>query len=248
MKKLVASIALLAFASIAPANAADLYGGSSKMQPSTPVVVNDMMNWAGLEIGVQGGWRLTNHDVDVSAHDEDESFNLFNLNAIGGDGLYGRLIAGYTFRVGNDWYTGVRGYYGISDTSTTFSAINGLVKAEIEGGQDYGGDVIIGRAVGSDKSTLIFGSVGYKWAEYDLSASYNGKSIPLDKVGIDSSLDVQGFTFGGGVKHAFTKNLIGSVEYVHFMGDTEDLSKIKGLSVKDTLRSDEILVGLHYHF
>lgn len=256
MKKIALALAALLAASTS-AVAADIYAGS-KMQPA-PVEpaahAAPTINWAGLEVGIQGGYTVTEHHVgvDVAEKIEDQgtqSLNVFDLDSFGGDGFSGRVSLEYKFRLGGDWYAGPRLYYGLSDDTSSVSvgfAPGVRAGIEVKGTDYYGGDLVLGRAVGGDRSTLIFGTVGYRVANYDLSGTGQLKTAD-----ISTSKEFQGLTFGGGVRHAFTSHLVGSVEYTHFQAGEESWAKFGegpfSASINDKLSTDTVEVGLHYHF
>lgn len=249
MRKIILAAAVVAFAAVAgQAGAADIYAGS-KMQP-TQDYREPAANWAGLQVGIQGGWTIDQHHLDVSeaAHD------LIDLQSLGGDGLSGRLSLEYEFGLGGDWYAGPRLYYGLSDDSFRASVFDRAAGIEVKGSDHYGGDVLVGRAVGSDRSTLLFGTIGYRWAKYDLSGTGELTTAGISDAGIDTTKTFQGVTFGGGVRHAFTSHLVGSVEYTRFVAGSEDWisdpAKLdcSSCSIGDKLTTDTVEVGLHYHF
>lgn len=248
------SIGAFVFAAIAMAasgaGAADLGG---LKDGGYAVAAGDKMNWAGPSVGIDVGWMDAQHHVDITESHEGGSLSLLNLDSLGGDGFAGRVIGEYDFAIGYDWYVGGRAHYGIGGADTTVTLFE-TVKGELKRQEDYGASAIFGKALGSDSSTLAYVHAGYQWAAYDLSVSDHGTSIPLGAYGVDDSKTFGGFTVGVGVHHAFTPNLIGSLEYSHFEAGSEDWIKSggqaakEGLGAKDDLRENTVFAGLRYKF
>jgi outer membrane immunogenic protein len=229
------------------ANAADLgMKDTPTRQVTTDCNCADTINWAGLSIGIQAGIVDANHDVSVSEVGEGEPFSLFGLNGISSTGFLGRVTAGYDFQF-DKIVVGVRGFYGLSNAETTLSAGDGFIHAKLERDEDYGGIVRLGRVLGSEQRTLLFVTVGWQHGSYSLSASAGGSPVKLSDA-IDTNPAFDGPTAGIGLDYAITKNAFIGLEYSHWFSGEQDLSKMKGLAIKDNLSENTVFVPFRWKF
>lgn len=181
-------------ATAAPVAAADLSEASTGyVSPAAAPIV-----WSGFYTGVEGGygWGSTSHSFDNGA----PSGNSHPSGGLGG------VYAGYNLQMGR-WVTGIEGDIEGADLSGSFSNPSGITST---GSARMDWDASLrarfGAAFGSSLPYLTGGVAfaGYKFG--------GGPLPPLACCGAYSST-LTGWTVGAGWDYAFTRHLIGRIEY-----------------------------------
>lgn len=210
------------------AYAADL-GGGMKDEPGN--FEAPLVNWTGLYVGVQGGYGNANHEVNVSAHDEDESFEILNFDGINSRGFVGGITGGFDLaRQGTVF--GVLGGYTLSNMESSLSLFDGAAEWSLEKQNEWYVGARLGRVVAP--RTLVYILAAYTQTEYELSGS-----------GIDAtSKTYNGIKAGIGGEYALGSNFFAGLEYTHdFYGDATWVDE-HGIKVTDSLDEDKIMATL----
>jgi|SRR5262245_32391726 outer membrane immunogenic protein len=126
-------------------------------------------NWNGFYVGVGIGAGAVVHDVDITEKKRPCDYeycppskeNSFSLDGLGGEGLFGTVTLGYDRVIRPGWVGGVFADYDFSDISTDSDI----------GSIDHSYSWAIGARLGflTNPGTLIYGTVGYTQAEFDIS-------------------------------------------------------------------------------
>jgi len=220
MKKfLLASVALVAFASAA--SAADLPRRQVAPAPYVPVV--PAFTWTGFYVGLNAGYAFSNSD-NVS-NSGNAAYAALGIPAykLSRDGFIGGAQAGYNYQI-NQFVVGLETDIQYTDLKKSGSDIFGD-RARVE--TNYLGTVR-GRIgfVPMDR-TLLYVTGGLAYGDTKLSTSVNG--FP-GLTGSKRDTNV-GYALGGGVEYAFTQNITAKVEYLYYdLGDTK-------LNVNDGVRA-----------
>ncbi len=221
MKKiLLASVALVAFASAA--SAADLPSRVVKPAPYIPVA--PAFTWTGFYVGVNAGYAFSNSDKITNSGNA--AYNALGVPSFSAsrDGFIGGAQAGYNYQINPQFVVGLETDIQYTDLKKTGVDVFGD-RARVE--TNYLGTVR-GRIgfVPMDR-TLLYVTGGLAYGDTKLSASTTG--FP----GLTGSKrdTAAGWTLGGGVEYAFTQNVTAKVEYLYYdLGDTK-------LSVNDGVRA-----------
>ena len=198
------------------AYAADIYskGGSLK---DGPVAYEAAKTWTGFYIGGGVGAGASNTDLSLYANDGDSSASLevFGLDGIGGEGAFGTLQVGYDRQVSSGFVIGAFADYDFSGISTEVRAFG--QSADIDLDHTWS----IGARAGflANPDTLVYALVAYTQGEYDLSEFGGG------------DLDVEGFSFGGGIETRLADNWTLKGEYRFTQFDEETLFESRGVSL-----------------
>src|SRR6185503_4648314 len=129
--------------------------------------------FVGLGVGVHGGGQFTNIDI------------LDQFDGIGADGLVGGIHAEYLFAVGG-FRVGPYAEGGFSNVNTEIGGTDILNQDSY-----FGGGIKAGHVFGN---ALIFGRVGYEWAQWS-SDVFSG------------DIDVDSLVLGGGVDFMIARNV-----------------------------------------
>lgn len=162
------------------------------------------------------GFYLGAHAGYVSAADTDPKVK----------GFAGGIQGGYNWQF-NQIVAGIEGDYTLSgaDSSSTISGVT--VKAGIDSLWSVRGRLGFLAA----NNLMIYGTAGY--GGFDMSAKALGSEV---------SARARGFVAGGGVEYAFTRNFLGRIEGLHYMG--EGTGSFSGLEQDVTV----FRAGLSYKF
>ena len=207
---LIAASAALASMSTT-AYAADIYskGGSLK---DGPVAYEAPKTWTGFYIGVGVGAGASNTDLSLNVDEREKSessdtLEVFGLDGIGGEGAFGTLQVGYDRQVSSGFVIGAFADYDFSGISTEVRSLRG--SADIDLDHTWS----IGARAGflANPDTLVYALVAYTQGEYDLSELGGG------------DLDVEGFSFGGGIETRLADNWTLKAEYRFTQFDEETL-------------------------
>jgi outer membrane immunogenic protein len=168
-------------------------------------------NWNGFYVGVGIGAGAVVHDVDVRVGDRDKpKEELFSLDGIGGEGIFGSVTLGYDRVIRPGWVAGVF-------TDVDFSGISSDVAgADID--HDYSWSV--GGRLGflTSPSTLVYGTAGYTRAEFDVS-------------GLGSET-FDGYFVGAGIETFLRDNWTLKLEYRYSDFGSETVFDVGFLSVE----------------
>lgn len=162
MKRIILGVAAALFLSAGQAAADGLPSKSHMKAPETAVGPN----WNGFYIGVGVGAGAVTHDVSLSADlgEGGESFELFGLNGLGGEGFFGTVTIGYDRVIRPGWVFGVFADYDFGSSISTDVSLLGF-GASID--QNY--TWAIGARLGflANAGTLVYGTAGYTETEFD---------------------------------------------------------------------------------
>ena len=196
------------------AYAADIYskGGSLK---DGPVAYEAAKTWTGFYIGVGVGAGASNTDLSVNEDDGEGSLEVFGLDGIGGEGAFGTLQVGYDRQLSSGFVVGAFADYDFSGISTEVRFGGGSVDIDLDHTWS------IGARAGflANPDTLVYALVAYTQGEYDLSEFGGG------------DLDVEGFSFGGGIETRLADNWTLKGEYRFTQFDEETLISGEGGSL-----------------
>lgn len=181
--------------------AADL-GGSMK---DTPVYDAPATSWTGLYIGVGIGGGASVTDLGVNVYDErDESFELFGLDGIGGEGILGTAQLGYDYQLSSRLLIGAFVDYDFSGISTEVRFLENSTDLDLDHMWTIGARL----GLLATPDTLVYALLGYTQGEFSADD-------------FDVNLDVEGWTFGGGIETRLTENWSIKGEYRFTQFDEE---------------------------
>lgn len=214
MKTLLAATALSTALLAAPAMAADLSRGVAPSPALAPASVVDYgFNWTGGYVGANVGYRWLNADAS----------DAFGASSPDSSSVAGGLQAGYNWQM-NQFVFGVETDFGYGSSSKNEAGYG--VKQTWEGTTRARAGVALDRF-------LVYGTAGVAYSDFDLSNSS----------GASSSDWRFGWTAGGGVEYAVTKNVSVKGEYLYtdYGNDTVDGTKFD-------LSNSLVRLGVNYKF
>lgn len=195
MNKTLAALAAAAIAVVSvPAQAADMPARS--MPVKAPAVLAAGYNWSGFYVGVHAGYawgELTSANDPTIDHEP--SGGLFG-GQIGYNWQHGQVVFGVEADLA---YSTVDG----SDT-TTFGAFT------VNGDHDmkYLGTVR-GRLGFAQDRVLFYATGGFAWTKVV------GRLNVVGVISGSDTVNLQGWTAGGGIEYAFTQNITARLEYLY---------------------------------
>lgn len=219
---LLSGVALVAISTQALAGGLMPPPASQPYQSGPPPVTD--LPWAGWQIGALLGYG--NADTDLTAPANTGEFDA--------DGLVGGVLAGWSWQTDNFVY-GFEGDWVWTDMSDSenFGAnrVNASVDwmAEIRGRAGY---LVL-------PELLIFGMVGYAWADVDLPVTGPG--------GGSGSETFSGWQFGGGGEYRFDANWSTRLDYLYTDLDSETVA-YTGQGVAYDPDVHAVRAGLVYKF
>jgi outer membrane immunogenic protein len=222
----------------APANASDLFGGSTKDAPAS-TASGYVFSWTGIYVGGVVGLGVGDAETEKSQERQEKSYSHVGDNDIDG-AIYG-AHAGYNLQRGNIVF-GVEG--GIYGTELDTDGQNLLFPVAHETEVDWHGRVI-GRLGVTTGSTLFYGFGGVAIGDVTSTLTFGDESKTL------SDEQHVGWTAGVGLEHVIGKGWIGRVEYAHVDLGEEKSSVSFGetdYDVNQDINWDQITVGLSYKF
>jgi outer membrane immunogenic protein len=186
------------------AYAADL-GGSMK---DAPVYDAAPQSWTGLYIGVGMGGGASVTDLSVNIFDEDETFEFFGFDGVGGEGALGTVQLGYDYQLSQRFVIGAFADYDFSGISTEIRAFDSAFETEIDLDHMW----TVGARFGflATPDTLVYALLGYTQGEFSADD-------------FDIEVDVEGWSFGGGIETRLTENWSLKGEYRFTQFDEESL-------------------------
>lgn len=221
-KAMIAAVAALAGMGTT-AHAADLGGGSYK---DAPVAYETTKTWTGFYIGagIGAGASVTDLSVNEYGYEYDHGYptalargsegggelssaELFGLDGIGGEGVFGTVQLGYDRQLSSRFVIGAFVDYDFSDISTEVRLFGD--KAEIDLDHMWSAGVRLGWLATPD--TMWYALVAYTQGEYDISELGGG------------DLEFNGWSLGAGVETRLGDNWSLKGEYRFTQFDKETL-------------------------
>jgi outer membrane immunogenic protein len=204
--------------------AADLppYPSSQPYNSAPPNVAS--MPWAGWQVGALLGYGIADTDLTAAA-------GTANFDA---DGVLGGVLVGWSWQTG-DFVYGFEGDWVAADLtdSQTFGA--NRVNASV----DWMAEIRARAGYLLAPELLLFGMVGYAWADIDL---------PVTGVGGGSGSDTfSGWQFGGGLEYRFDSNWSTRLDYLYTDLDSESIT-YSGQTVTYDPDVHAMRAGLVYKF
>ncbi len=173
-------------------------GGGGAPSQSSFAPINH--NFAGLKVGVAGGFGAVVHQFDLAIPGVPLTALL---DGIGGEGMFGEVNVGYDFNIAPQWIAGIGANYRHGDIRTEIVGDLFTITA------DKGFDVYARIGYQLRQDTLVYGLAGYSHQDFSLGTSI----APL--AGIVDSLDwsADGWTAGGGIETALSDRWTAKIEY-----------------------------------
>lgn len=187
-----------------------------------PVAVAPVFDWTGFYVGVHGGGAWGD-------------FNVENVATAGGStsAALGGAQVGYNYQV-DKWVFGIQtdlAYTGISQDSTIIPGVNLNTK------MNWLGSTTVRAGYAMD--TWLFYAKG--------GVAYGEGEAKIDNFAYQNSNWHTGWTVGGGVEKAFTKNITGLLEYDYYdLGNADYNTPFGGVNAKFT--NNVVKVGINYKF
>jgi len=219
MKKLIVGVA----GALALMSSNAVADGPYRRPPPTiaapPPVYEAPPTWTGFYFGAGVGAGAVVHDVSV----QDLGVNVFSFDGVGGQGIFGTVIVGWDWQMGNTVF-GIFADYDFSDISTNLSLLGGLLNASF----DHSNSWAIGARLGwlSSPATLWYLTAGYTEAEFDSFASFVG-------LGLSGEDRFSGYFVGAGVDTRLRDNWFLRLEYRFSQFDSEPFTSADGLTSLD---------------
>jgi outer membrane immunogenic protein len=190
---------------------------------TVPAVASPAYDWSGFYVGGSIGAGQIVNDTSLLA-------GIFEFDGLSGDGIFGELSAGYDHDFGS-FVAGVM-------VDANYSSI----KANVLGTDlksDYGFDILGRIGMKVNPSTLAYVLGGYSRAHFKLDTSAFG--------GIGGNWSGNGFSVGGGLETAISRNITAGIEYRYSQFESEDFGTgINSIEVKPSLHT--VRIGLKYKF
>jgi outer membrane immunogenic protein len=229
-KALIAALAAFVGMSTT-AYAADL-GGSMK---DTPVYDAPTSSWTGLYIGVGIGGGASVTDIGLNVHEyresDSDSFELFGLDGVGGEGVLGTAQIGYDYQLSSRLVIGAFVDYDFSGISTEVRFLEQSTDIEL----DHMWTVGARFGFLATPDTLVYALLGYTQGEYSWDDA-------------DFSFDVEGWSFGGGIETRLTENWSLKGEYRYTQFDEESFgSDYLNLSVEPSVHTARAVLSYRFN-
>jgi outer membrane immunogenic protein len=197
---LVAASTPVFIAIASQASAADLPARTAPVYTKAPVLPSPAYDWSGFYIGGHLGYDFGRTRVVDNG--------VLTESSVPMNGIIGGGLAGYNWQIGSFVY-GIEGDFGVSDLVGHGRRADPTPPPPLTPNQykvDLSGN-IRGR-VGFTvlPQTLLYAAGGLAMANFDFRE--NGGPI-------GASNTLTGWTIGAGIDQAFTKNLIGRIEYLY---------------------------------
>lgn len=195
------------------------FGGGMSSGVSTFAPVN--YDFAGLKVGVAGGFGAVVHDIDLDI----DAFGPVNagLDGLGGDGTFGEIGLVYDFALTSNWIVGIGADYRMGNVET--SVIGDLLTVTLDHGYDIYGR--LGYKINS--GTLAYALAGFSNQHFDVGSGLD----PLDPIVDDLSWSSHGWTVGGGLETALSDKWTAKIEYRYAEYDSNNILEELGVSPSD---------------
>jgi len=219
---LMAGSALVAVGTAALAADLPQYPSSRTYDPAPPPVAS--MPWAGWQIGALIGYGVADTDLTAAAGTAD----------FDADGVLGGVLAGWSWQSG-DFVYGFEGDWVWGDMTDSQAFGANRVNASL----DWMAEVRGRAGVLLAPELLLFGMVGYAWADMDLPVTGAG--------GGSGSENFSGWQFGGGLEYRFDSNWSTRLDYLYTDLDSESVA-YSGQSVTYDPDVHAVRAGVVYKF
>ncbi|MFZ3358182.1 MAG: outer membrane beta-barrel protein [Xanthobacteraceae bacterium] len=217
------------------AQAADLAPRS--MAPAyAPVAVQQVYNWTGLYIGVNGGYGWGNQDPFNIITNRFDSFTTgLSGGAVGGT-LGAQIQAGHVvlgLEADIDWAD-------IKGSTVSNPTIGGVALGAVNAQTNIDWESTVRARVGYANNNWLFygtGGLALLGAKTTLTPVSGGGTCGSIIVGCSGSNRQAGLALGGGVEYGFTPELSAKLEYLYISAASLEVS-----------RHSEVRAGLNYRF
>jgi outer membrane immunogenic protein len=217
---------------------------------------SSVWNWSGLYVGVHGGFGGDKFTYPFNYSDPPDFVSgSLSLNS---SGFYGGGQIGYNWQFSPNWVAGLEADINASGIEGKISgnAIydfgpSGSVSGSAGSKVDYFGTVR-GRVGWTNGPLLLYATGGFAYG--DVTSSINGTASGSlsGTFNVSQTNHHAGWTIGGGVEYALTRNLSLKTEYKWVDLGTKNLISTPLLggtaSLDETTRFHTIEVGLNYRF
>jgi len=193
--------------------------------PQDPIeTVEPGHGWTGLYVGGFIGAGGIVNNVEFPA------LGAGNFNGIGGEGLFGGVMAGYNFQVTSNFVVGIEGEVGLTDLTTELN-IPGLVSVEAQPEWTAAVSARLGWLPSAD--TMIYVLGGYSYADYNVDINPGGG-------GGGFSQDYHGLHIGTGMEARIRRNLTARVEYRYTQYGGEDWGTAGAIDIEPSSHTGRI--------
>ncbi|UCI17463.1 outer membrane beta-barrel protein [Mesorhizobium sp. B2-1-8] len=186
-------------------------------------------NWSGAYVGIGGGFGANVHKFSVAP--------VFDLNGVGGNGVFGELTAGYDYMVNERFLLG-----GFIDAN--FGNIGPSISvpgADIDLTNSYGFDVGLRAGYLLNPSTLGYVLGGYSWQHFKLDGSGGAD-------GLNFTENRSGYVLGVGVETVLRGNWTLKTEYRYANFGDKSLIDLGGASLNGEPSSHTFHIAANYRF
>jgi opacity protein-like surface antigen len=177
----------------------------------------DTFDFSGPYAGAQFGVSSIDNTISEGAVSFDQ----------GATGVAGGGFAGYGFEFAGGWYVG--GEAGVGSSSASPNITDGAVSDTESENYNLSLDAKAGHVIGS---TLIYGKLGYSYADFQASAA-----------GASKDEGFSGLRIGAGIETPIFDNFTGRIEGVYTDYESRNID-----GENFTPSTAEALIGLTYHF
>ena len=265
-KALLASVALSAVLTAAPALAADLGQRMITKAPPAAVPFVQPFTWTGFYLGVNAGYgfgtgssAITTGQVAANVANVAGGARPANVD-LRPEGFIGGGQVGYNWQFGS-FVTGIEADLAYTDFSETRTVVTtplsgvGSLNNTFRQHLEYFGTVRGRLGIAADR-TLFYATGGFAYGGVDNRVDFFGPAGNLQFTGA-TRRNREGYTVGGGIEHAFAGNWSVKAEYLYFdLGrETVNVAVIAGSGGGGTgydtrFRNDGHIVraGLNYRF
>lgn len=206
-----------------------------------PVVVSPVFDWTGFYAGVHAGGGWGNYDA---------SWNGYTGLLDKSSGALGGAQVGYNYQI-NQFVIGAQAdiaYTSLSDSMTVYTGLNpigpGLLSAGVKAESNWLGTVTARAGYAAD-TWLFYAKGGFAYGQ--IEGTFN-VSTPAATIQSSTSNWAGGWTVGGGVEKAFTKNLTGFLEYDYVSLGSVNFSTPLGGSANVDYSTNIVKAGVNYKF
>lgn len=182
--------------------------------------------WSGFYIGAGVGGGAVVHDLTV---DDVDDGTLFELDGVGGEGVFGTAIVGWDWQIGSNGVIGLFADYDFSDISTDISVLDGAIDA----GVDHDNAWSVGGRLGwlATPGSLVYATAGYTEAQFEAFADLDS-GVGFDSFSRDKTF--QGYFVGGGIDTRLgTSNWFARLEYRFTEFDSESIIELDEFTTVD---------------
>jgi outer membrane immunogenic protein len=233
---LMVSAAVSVVVGASAASATDL---PAPVYTKAPVIVDPAYNWSGFYTGVHAGYIRGRSRV----------FDNGVLTESGAptDGFVGGLLAGYNRQMG-PFVLGLEGDFGWSNANGHGTVVVPPPPPALPPGPNAYHLVwdshIVGKAGFTSDRWLLFATAGIAVAGFNFQEGVPPATPPAIRI----SATYVGFSVGGGVEYAFTRNLLGRLQYIYDDFGGKNYTTADGDTYRVNLTSQTLRGGLSWKF